>query len=232
MILNSDQNPDLNIISKFGPPIHLAITTEQDEIIQYLLDKRVDIKLRDKDGNTVLHHCIKLKLFNLFKLIFDHIVKSDATEEEKKDIISAVNNEGNTILHEFALQKSFTLIDKVKEIDENIRVDENVKNKDGFNYKEAYEDVLNLEKLKVTLELEKKKLIRNEKDKLINQKFQEEEDERKEENDRKLEDERKKKIGLMLIKYRGWIFGVVAIVFMVIVLLIISNATKKKSYVI
>jgi len=120
----------------------------------------------------------------------------------------------------------------VKEIDENIRVDENIKNKDGFNYKEAYEDVLNLEKLKVTLELEKKKLIRIEKDKLINQKYQEEEDERKEEEDRRLDDERKKKIGLMLIKYRGWIFGVVAIIFMGIVLLVISNATKKKSFVI
>ncbi len=63
MILNSDQNCDLNNVSKFGPPIHLAVTSEQDEIVQYLLDKKVNLKLRDKDENTVLHHSIRLNLF-------------------------------------------------------------------------------------------------------------------------------------------------------------------------
>jgi hypothetical protein len=46
------------------------------------------------------------------------------------------------------------------------------------------------------------------------------------------EEERKREIGLMLIKYRGWIFGIVALFFMGVVLLIIQNASIKKDFVI
>ena len=97
MILNSDQICDLNSVSKFGPPIHLAVTSEQDEIVQYLLDKKVDLKLRDKAKNTVLHHTIKLNLFNSFKMIYDYIVNStEIPDQDKKEIINAVNEDGNT----------------------------------------------------------------------------------------------------------------------------------------
>ena len=232
-ILNSDQNPDINAVSKFGPPIHLAITSEQDEIVQYLLDKKVDLKLRDKDGNTVLHHCIKLKLFNIFKPIFDNICNSlDMPDEQKKEILNAVNSEGNTILHELALKKSFTLIDKLKEISENIRIDPNLKNTEGFDYNQAYENLLKNEKQLELNEIEKRNLIRKEKEKLIEQKYLLEQEEKREEERIKQIEERNRQIGMTLLKYRSFIVGFVVICFLGLIVLIIKNASSKKDFVI
>lgn len=233
LILNSDHNSDLNLVSKFGPPIHLAITSEQDDIVQYLLDKKVNLKLRDIDGNTVMHHCIKHNLYNLFKMIFDYIYKSpDMPEDEKKEILNAVNSEGNTILHEFALKKSFTMIDKLKEIKDNFRVDENIKNKEGFDYNQAYDDLVTNEKQRELNEVMKRNLIRKEKEKLIEQKNKEEQEERKEEEKMRQNEEKVREIGLKLVKYRGLIFGFITVCFFGIIILIISNASKKKTFLI
>ncbi len=233
MILNSDQNCDLNNVSKFGPPIHLAVTSEQDEIVQYLLDKKVNLKLRDKDENTVLHHSIRLNLFNIFKLIHDHIINTpDLSDEDKKAIINAVNEDGNTIYHELALKKSLTLISILKNIKEEFRVDEKIKNKDGFDYNETFQNLVNNENIIKQNEIERRNLIKKEKEKLIEEKLRMEQEERKEEERLRLEEERRREIGLTLLKYRGWIFGVVAIFFIGVIFLIIKNASKKKDFII
>lgn len=233
MILNSDQTCDLNSISKFGPPIHFAITSEQDEIVQYLLDKKVNLKIRDKAGNTVLHHSIRLSLYNIFKLIHDHIIDStDLSNEEKKEIINAVNEDHNTIFHELALKKSFTLISILKKSKEEFRVDEKIKNKDGFDYNEAFQNLLNNENIIKQNEIERKNLIKKEKEKLLEEKYKMEEEERREEERLQKDEERRREIGLKLLKYRGWIFGIVALFFFGVILLIIKNASKKKDFII
>lgn len=233
MILNSDQNCDLNNVSKFGPPIHLAVTSEQDELVQFLLDRKVNLKLRDKAKNTVLHHSIKLNLFNIFKLIHDYIISTtDLTDEEKKEIINAVNEDGNTIFHELALRKSLTLISILKNNKVEFRVDEKIKNNDGFDYMETFQNLVNNENIIKQNEIERKNLIKKEKEKLIEEKHKMEEEERKEEEKLRQEEERRREIGLTLLKYRGWIFAVIAIFFLGIVTLIIKNASKKKDFII
>ena len=74
------------------------------------------------------------------------------------------------------MKKSFTMIDRLKEANENIRVNEKIKNKDGFDYNQSYENLVNNEKQIKQNEIEKRNLIRKEKERLLEEKQKEEEE--------------------------------------------------------
>jgi len=122
--------------------------------------------LKDSKNNTILHLSVRMKLFNMFKILFDHIVKStDILENDKKEIFNSINEDGNTILHEFALHKSLSLIDKLKQY-----VDEKVKNKEGYTYMEAFDSLLEIDKMQENIEKQKKEIYKKEKEIFLQQK--------------------------------------------------------------
>ena len=147
-------------IGKNGGGLHIGILSEKDDVINFLLEKNIDLSIKDSDGNSAFHLALKQNQPNTFKLLLDHIISNkNLSDEEKKRILNLQNNEGNTILHEIAYLKSDILMKIIKNIPKNINVDEDIKNKDNFTYKEVTENIIELEKKK----LENEKIIRRKK---------------------------------------------------------------------
>ena len=170
---------------------------------------------------------------NIFKTIFDYVVNNkEMTNEEKKKILNHQNNDGNTILHELSFCKSSIVTNMVLKLPKEFGVDPNLKNKEGYDYKQVSENVIELEKLKIQQE---KRLIEE------RRKLKEELRQKKYEEEKKIIDERKryeeqlrrqKEFGQKLIQHRGKIFSVVLIVLLVLMYLIIKNASVKKERII
>ena len=154
-------------IGKYGGGLHIGILSEKDDVINFLLEKNIDLGIKDSDGNSAFHLALKQNQPNTFKLLLDHIISNkNLSDEEKKRILNLQNNEGNTILHEIAYLKSDILMKIVKNIPKNISVDEDIKNKDNFNYKKVKKNIIKLKKKKIKINLKKKK----KKKKLLNKK--------------------------------------------------------------
>lgn len=233
-IINKDENVDLNALSNFGTCLHLAIIGEQEDMIQYLLDKNVDLSLRDRNGNTVLHLALVKGLFNGFKLMLDYITKHhEWSDETKHELLNAVNDEGNTILHELAYAKSSVLIDYIlNKLPLSVSTDPKTKNKDGYTYTDIQQNIIKMLKNKEEKEKQKRELIRAEKARLIEERRKAELEHEEEERREQEAEEKRQQMGLFLLKYRGYIFLIVFMIFMFILYLVLVNATKKKPKII
>lgn len=220
-------------VSKSGSALHIAILSDKEEICTQMLENDIDIGIVDKNNNTALHLAIIEKQFNYFHQILEKLVQDQKVENtKKKEILNAVNNEGNTILHEVAKHRNFAVENIILKLPKDIMVEQSIKNKIGYDYKELskYMDKLELEE-KENLEKEKKERFKK----------KQEEKRLKEEEERLLKEERKKmkekmekqeELGKNLMKYKGYIFLSMFICLMIILFALVKNATKKKERII
>ena len=234
-ILEKDPCPiELNKeVSNFGGALHMALLGSQDDLITPLLQKGIDLTIKNSDGNTALHLALLEKQMNQFKEILDFIVASDMDNSKKKEIINAQNNEGNTLLHELALSKSNFLINYlINKIPKEFAADETIKNKEGFDYKEAGENMIKIQQQREENEKKRKEEIRKLKEEAKKEAMEEERKAKERERQYREQMEKQEEFGRKLIQYRGWIFLIVFCLFMGITFILVSNATKKKEKII
>jgi ankyrin repeat protein len=229
LLSNYSESLNINDLCKHGSGLHMAIIGDQDDVAALLLNNKIDASLKDQHNNTPLHLAIQLKNFNLFKLIADHVIASkDLSDEFKKELFNAQNDEGNTILHELAYAKSSVLIEFIKKFKQEYRVDSEIRNKEGNTYTEVQENIIKLLADKEKKEKQMREEYRKEKERLAEERRRQNELEKQEElNEQKAEDARKE-LGLKLIKYRGLIFTVIFILFLVILFVVVNKAASKK----
>ena len=219
-------------IGKYGGGLHIGILSEKDDVINFLLEKNIDLGIQDSDGNSAFHLTLKQNQNNTFKILLDHIINNkNLNDDEKKRILNLQNNEGNTILHEIAYLKSDILMKIVKNIPKNISVDEDIKNKDNFTYKEVKENIIELEKKKIENEKKIKEEKRKQKEILRQQKLEEEQKIYEAQKKNKEYLERQEEFGKKLIENRGLIISGILIFFMLILFLLVKNATNKKEII-
>ena len=219
-------------IGKYGGGLHIGILSEKDDVINFLLEKNIDLGIKDSDGNSAFHLALKQNQNNTFKILLDHIVSNkNLNDDEKKRILNLQNNEGNTILHEIAYLKSDILMKIIKNIPKNISVDEDIKNKDNFTYKEVKENIIELEKKKIENEKKIKEEKRKQKEILRQQKLEEEQKIYEAQKKNKEYLERQEEFGKKLIENRGLIISGILIFFMLILFLLVKNATNKKEII-
>lgn len=234
-ILEKDPCPiELNKeVSNFGGALHMALLGSQDDLITPLLQKGIDLTIKNSDGNTALHLALLEKQMNQFKEILDFIVSADMDNSKKKEIINAQNNEGNTLLHELALSKSNFLINYlINKIPKEFAADETIKNKEGFDYKEAGENMIKIQQQREENEKKRKEEIRRLKEEAKKEAMEEERKAKERERQYREQMEKQEEFGRKLIQYRGWIFLIVFCLFMGITFILVSNATKKKEKII
>ena len=223
----------INQSSKNGGGLHFAIIGQQDDVIELLLENNIDLNIVNSQGDNVLEYALKEKQMNIFKVILDYIVDNkEMTNEEKKKILNHQNNDGNTILHELSFCKSSIITNLVLKLPKEFGVDPTIKNKEGYDYKEVSENVIELEKLKLEQEKKLKEERRRIKEELRQKKYEEEKkiiDERKKYEEKM---RRQEEFGEKLIENRGKIFTVVLIIFLILMYLLIKNASVKKERII
>lgn len=232
----TEENPmDWNSTSKNGGAFHLAIIGDQDDTITYLLDKKINFNLRDHNQNTCLHLALQIKNFNIFKLILDFILNASyLNESEKKEIFSAVNDEGNTILHELAYAQSSQLTNYIVKNNGQIGIDLDLKNKQNYTYVEVQSNIIRLKKEREEMEKKKREAIREEKIKMEQERKLAEEERKKREEEFYREEERREEFRLKILGYRNYIF-LGAFAFMMVVLYIALDMkvkSKRKEHVI
>ena len=223
----------INESSKNGGGLHFAIIGQQDEIIELLLENNIDLNICNSQGDNALEYALKEKQMNSFKVILDYIVDNKGmTNEEKKKILNHQNNDGNTILHELAFCKSSIVTNMILKLPKEFGVDPDMKNKEGYDYKQVSENVIELEKRKIEQENRLKEERRKLKEELRQKKYEEEKkviDEQK-----RYEDQirRQEEFGQKLIQNRGKIFTGVLFIFLGLMFLIIKYASVKRERVI
>jgi ankyrin repeat protein len=228
-----DGTQNINELCKYGSGLHMALLGDQDDVIPFLLDMKIDISIKDSSGNTTLHLAIQLKQFNNFKTISDYIVNNmDMANDTKKAIYNAINDEGNTILHELAFAKSSVLIDYLKKMDSAFKVDEDITNKQGYTYKGVQENVVRIQKEREQAEKIKRELIKLEKEKIIEERRKADEALLLEQEKENQQEERRKQIGNTLLKYRSIIFAAVFCLFMCMLYYFIYNRVHRKKEII
>ena len=165
----------INESSKNGGGLHFAIIGQQDDVIELLLENNIDLNICNSQGDNALEYALKEKQMNIFKVILDYIVDNkEMTNEDKKKILNHQNNEGNTILHELAFCKSSIVTNMILKLPKEIGVDPNIKNKEGYDYKQVSENVIELEKRKIEQENRLKEERRKLKEELRQKKYEEE----------------------------------------------------------
>jgi ankyrin repeat protein len=232
-IFSLDTPQDVNETCKFGSAMHMALLGDQDDVISYLLEKKIDLCIKDPSGNTAMHLAIQLKQFNSFKLISDYIVLNrDIEDSTKKELYNAINEDGNTVLHELAFAKSSVLMDYLKKMDSTFKVDEELKNKQGYTYKGVQENLVKIAKEREEAERQKRELIRKEKEKILEERRKEEEAIRLE-HIREIESEEKRKqIGLTVMKYRWTLLAIGFTLFMIMLYYFINSKAHRKREII
>ena len=223
----------VNERSKNGGGLHFAIIGQQDDVIELLLENNIDLNITNSQGDNALEYALKEKQMNIFKTILDYVTNNtEMSNEEKKKILNHQNNDGNTILHELAFCKSSIITNMVLKLPNEYGVDPFLKNKEGYDYKKVAENIIELEKQKIEQEKRLKEERRKLKEELRQKKYEEEKkiyDEKKkyEESLRKQEE-----FGEKLIQNRGKIFIGILIIFLVLMYLLIKNASVKKDRII
>ena len=223
----------INSCSKNGGGLHYAIIGQQDEIIELLLDNNIDLTINNSQGDTALLFALKEKQMNIFKRIYDYLIKNnEINDEEKKKILNHQNNEGNTILHELAYCKSSILTNLVLKLPKEISIDTELKNKEGFNYNEVSKNVIESENNMKMQEQRLKEERRKLKEELRQKKYDEEK--KIMEEKRKYEEAARKQaeFGEKLIEHRGAIFMTILIIFLGLMYLLIKYASTKKEKII
>lgn len=227
---SSEENPiDWNETCKSGGPLHMAIIGDQEDVVNYLLDKKIDFSIRDHNQNTALHLALQMKNFNVFKLILDFIKNADyLTIEEKKKIISSTNDEENTILHELAYAQSSHLTDYIVKNNEAFGVDLQKKNKQNYTYTEVQKNIVQIKKDKEEMEKKKREMIRQEKERIAEEIRKEIEMRKKMEEQMLLEEEKQQEFRLKLLGYRNYIFLSAFVLFMVVLYFLLDTKVKNK----
>ncbi len=64
--------------------LHLSILDRCVEIVEYLLDKDVNLNARNIDGNTPLHLAIKMNDFEITKLLLDCHAQIDLVNKKNE----------------------------------------------------------------------------------------------------------------------------------------------------
>ena len=231
---NEEQKFNINKeVGKNGSGLHLAILGGNYEVISYLLEQGIDLGIQNENGNTVFHLSLMENQMNTFKLLLDYLVDNKNIDNDtKKKILNTQNKDGNTILHELTFAKTTVLINIVKKLPNEISVNEDTKNNDGYNYIELGEHLIEIEKQKkehqqkLKEEYKKQKEEKRKKEIEDNKKYVEQKKRFQEQM------ERQEEIGRQLIKYRGLIFFIGFIIFMGILYVLLTNATKKKDTII
>ena len=232
-LFKSKADDILNTTNNIGSLLHFAILGDKEDTISYLIENKINLKVKDQNGNNALSFAIIKRMFNAFKQLADNIIQSNITNEEKKDIFNSVNEEGNTILHELAYAKSSILIDFINKFDKSYSIDKEIKNKDGYTYKEVQENIVKLEKDRIDKQKQEQELLRKEKQKIL----KEAEIERQAELERiekiRLSEERSNQTKQTLTKHRGTIFCLaVTFSFLILLFFINKSANKKKQEII
>lgn len=227
---STEENPiNWNESSKSGGPLHMAIIGDQEDVVNYLLEKKVDFNIKDHNQNIALHLALQLKNFNVFKLILDFIKSSSfLTIEEKKAIFSAVNDEDNTILHELAYAQSSHLTDYIVKNNEVFGVDLQKKNKQNYTYVEVQKNIVQIKKDREEMEKKKREMIRQEKERIAEEIRQENERRKKMEEQMLLEEEKQQEFRMKLLGYRNYIFLGTFVLFMVVLYFLLDSKIKNK----
>ena len=233
---STEENPiNWNETCKNGSALHMAICGDQEDIVVYLLDKKMDFNSRDQNHNTALHLALQLKNFNVFKLMLDHIKNSTILlDDDKKAITSSVNDEDNTILHELAYNQSSVLTDYVVRNNNVFGINLDLKNKENYNYLEVQKNIIQIKKDKEIMEKQKRDFMRQEKERITNEIKKQAELQRKMEQDEIDEEEKVQEFRNKILGYRNYIFFGLFLVFLMVLYLIIYSKvnTKKQSVVI
>jgi ankyrin repeat protein len=223
----------INESSKNGGGLHFAIIGQQDDIIELLLENNIDLNICNSQGDNALEYALKEKQMNSFKVILDYIVDNkEMTNEEKKKILNHQNNDGNTILHELAFCKSSIVTNMILKLPKEFGVDPDIKNKEGYDYKQVSENVIELEKRKIEQENLLKEERRKLKEELRQKKYEEEKKVIDEQKRYEEQIRRQEEFGQKLIQNRGKIFTGVLIIFLGLMFLIIKYASVKRERVI
>ncbi len=226
-------NFNLNETCSTGSALHFAIIGDQEETISSLLNNKIDISLVDSGKNTALHLALQLKMNNAFKLIQDYLISChELTDDQKKAIFNSQNEDGNTIVHELAFAKCHFMIELVKKFPSQYAVDLEITNNEGLTYKGVQENIIEITKKREANEKLLKEEIKRQKEKIAEEKRQEALREKEYLEQMRIEEEKRQKMGQFLIKYRGVIFGIFLIIFMIVLYLLVNNATKKKAKII
>lgn len=231
---NDSLDFNMNEVCPNGSALHMAIIGDKEDVVSYLLDRMIDVSLKDSNGNTAIHMALQLKMNNSFKMIVDYITNNkEFSDEYKKTLLNSQNEEGNTILHELAYARCGFLIEMIKKLPQEIAVDQEAKNKDGYTYKGVQENIVKLQKDKEAKEKAMREELRIEKERFAQQK-KDEIERLKQEQLKFLEgEEKKRQLGLSLLKYRGVIlFGVFCLFMLILYTVVYSAVNKKKEKII
>lgn len=225
---------DINEKCKYGGGLHMAVIGQQDDVVSYLLDRKIDTSITDQRGNTALHLAIEENQMNVFKLIADYVVNNkEIPDEFKKELFNKQNNEGNTILHELAYAQSSILQEYVKKFPKNFAVDQEIKNKEGYTYIGVSENLIKIQEEKAKREKQMREEIKKEKERLREERIKEEMELKKEKEKQRLLEEERQRFGEKLIKMRGYIFGGIFLFLMLVLYFAVKKAaTKKKETII
>jgi len=231
---NESINFNINETCPSGSGLHMAIIGDKEDIVSYLLERRIDLSLKDSNNNTAFHLALQLKMNNSFKMIVDYITNNiEFSEEQKKTLLNSQNEEGNTILHELAYAKCGFLIEMMKKLPKEISIDVDALNKDGYTYKGVQENIVKLQKDKEAKEKAMKEEYRKEKERIALEKKEEIQRMKDEQIKFIEEEEKRKRLGESLVKYRGYIFFAVFISILMIIYVAVYNAvTRKKEKII
>lgn len=226
---NESINFYINETSQAGSALHMAIIGDKEDVVSYLLERKIDVSLKDSNGNTAIHLALQLKMNNSFKLIVDYITKNkEFSDEFKKTLLNNENDEGNTILHELAYARCGFLIEMIKKLPQEISIDQEKLNKDGYTYKGVQDNIVKLQKDKEAKEKALREEIRKEKERIAQKKKEEIEILKEEQQRYEEEEEKKRQLGIQLIKYRGYIFACVFFFLMIILYVVVNNAVHRK----
>lgn len=88
-------------------PLHLAVLTEQEDIVLDLIRKGANVNIRDKQGSTPLHLACRVGHENIVKLIVYSLNKDP---EFQKKYLAIRNCEGLTALHVAAERRYFDIM--------------------------------------------------------------------------------------------------------------------------
>ncbi len=227
---SSEENAiNWNETSKYGGAIHMAIIGDQEDVVNYLLEKKIDINIKDENKNSILHLSLQFKNFNVFKLIIDY-VKSNVNMigDDKKEFFASVNDEENTILHELAYAQSSHLTDYIIKNNDTFGVDMERKNKQNYTYVDVQKNIIRIKKEREEMEKKKREFIRQEKERIAEELRKENENRRKMEDEEIMEKEKIQEFRLKLLSYRNYIFLVAFILFTVILYFLIDSKIKTK----
>ncbi len=155
--------------------LHVAASMGSVDMIEYLIARGADTTLRNRDGNTPIHIAIMNRKYDAIRALAESGKTIFATDKEEKNALDLIfeidgellynsvitpktlhitNDEGQTLVHYFILNKNLTAIQKCA----SLGVDLSVENAQGLTPLElAMQDTSNIINAKMAAELIKAK---------------------------------------------------------------------------